>query len=135
MKKFDVKCWSCFAVSHETTDKYEPGVAINGAMFRLKDNLREAGWTSFPETEGTVAADCMCPRCEESYARWQDASGQLAAELIPQPEDMGTIEEPELLDIEVELEEDMFICPECGKECATLSGLKSHMRSRHPQSN
>lgn len=77
----DVICRCCGGRFHEVVDKdllvngnlsycqqrYKEDVPANGAMFRLKQEYRDASWTSFIETADTVFNNLKCPNCNSVY--------------------------------------------------------------------
>ena len=69
----DIQCPSCNEYHHETTDAYNPDVAPNGSMFRLKDKYRNNGWSSFPEDTSTVGDNLHCPGCFNGYCEGNPA--------------------------------------------------------------
>lgn len=63
----DIICPSCNGRYHETTDRYSGKLPPNGSMFRLKQQYRENGWEGFPEHDGTIGENLICPDCGNQY--------------------------------------------------------------------
>lgn len=67
VQKYDVQCQRCCGTFHETTEKFDPLVAANGTMFKLKQQYRDAGWSSFPQYPDTQYENIVCPSCGAGY--------------------------------------------------------------------
>ena len=67
MIKYDVLCPMCCGCFHETNGYFRLDVPAKGHMFTAKQQIRDAGWTTFPEYESTEYDNVCCPSCGTPY--------------------------------------------------------------------
>lgn len=107
-----VFCQWCQGSYFLTTTHYTPDRPSNGAMFALKKEYREAGWSSFPEHDGMMYGDLECPQCNGPLC---ESDGVVVVDIPQGVQDDGR--EP---------------CPVCGKRFAKR-GLQKHISVKHPE--
>lgn len=114
-----VKCTGCKKVLHVTTDKYDPDITPNGSMVELINPWRGWRWSTFDDQgqgiKTTPAVMMCCPACSAPLV----IDGRLNV----------IEEEKKSVDID-----DSLTCKVCGKQCKSLLGLNSHMRSHAKES-
>lgn len=132
-----VKCPKCRRTdTYVTTDKYNPDAIPHGGMITLRNPKHKGGMT-FGTVKGTSSIGAAFMEC-------CDCGGQLVVNnrlwVFPddEPESQGSedvADIEEAVDIEVIHQMpcgDPLLCPQCGKECKTPSGLVNHIRKAHP---
>jgi hypothetical protein len=111
----DVVCPHCKRRYHETTDLYDPDVSTRGFMLRLKDEHREAGLPSFPET-GSMYGNCLeCPGCGGSYVAYSGSQNRV----------MIYTDDPRF--------PTGHKCPYCTFRAKRGQGRSAHIRMIHPE--
>jgi hypothetical protein len=67
MLRYDIICPMCGGIFHETNENFRQNIPANGSMFRKKQEIIDAGWSTFPEYADTEYADIICPGCDGAY--------------------------------------------------------------------
>lgn len=135
-----IKCPGCRQIFHQTTRAYQPNIRANGAMVELLDPWKSWGWEVFGDnrkaTASVLDSEMFCPSCDSPMA----PGGRLWVMLEPLGETLKKVAEKNqemialfdaALEVNEEIQETSFICPECGWEGKTEPALKRHITMRH----
>ena len=149
MIKYDIHCPVCCGVFHETTGRYRDDRPATGDMFDSKQEIKDAGWTTFPQYDSTEYADVCSPSCGAMYldsmGRVQRMQANGECEYISDDDDLNA--QMDLLmreyDAEVpppslspmpneQLNNGKKACPVCGER---FKSLHLHIKAKHPEAN
>lgn len=135
--RYDVICPFCGGVYFETTDNFnEPA---KGNMFVPKQEIVDAGWTTFPLYETTEYNNLVCPSCGQPLV---DTAGRLVKKVAKKNIALEELEKewseysPSLPNKKNQYTEESpnnqkVPCPVCGEPYGR-SGLHFHLRAKHP---
>ena len=117
--RYDVICPFCGGVYFETTDNFnEPA---KGNMFVPKQEIVDAGWTTFPLYDTTEYNNLVCPSCDQPLV---DTAGRLVKKVpLPDKQNQYSEESPN---------NEKVPCPVCS-ELYGRSGLHFHLKAKHPE--
>lgn len=98
------------------------GILKNVSEAKFKQEYAQRGYEPVVNEEPVpIAVQAPAPANEPETAP-EPAEMPEAAEPAVEPEDEPDAEEPE---------NELFVCPECGKEYKTEDGMNKHMKAKH----
>jgi predicted RNA-binding Zn-ribbon protein involved in translation (DUF1610 family) len=133
-KGFLVVCPGCKKSFHGTTDKYTNEAISNGAMFELTKKYGKGGhnWGSFPNNKAMTRADLECPSCGAGYCgRNRRVTVKPDPDFVAADHWDGEVKPDNVVEVSDPQVNTEFVCPDCGKVCKSLAGLKTHKRLKH----
>ena len=149
MIKYDIHCPVCCGVFHETTGRYRDDRPATGDMFDSKQEIKDAGWTTFPQYDSTEYGDINCPSCGAMYldsmGRVQRKQANGECDYISDDDDLNAqmdllmreydakVPAPSLAIVpDKQLNDGKKACPVCGER---FKSLHLHIKAKHPEAN